>query len=125
MFEQQCGRLRVDGYPPLLSRLRLLLLDAGLGLGVGPLNEQRRCRESTCCHRRALISPRRMPVIMTTQRSRPQSGSLNAARMTAAASSALGGSGSVWLAVGATAKAAGFTPRWRQRTACSIAPLMM
>ncbi len=67
--------------------------------------------KSTCRQRRALISPRRMPVTMTTHNSRPQSGSPQVAPMTAAASSALGGSGSLWLAEGAMASAAGLTPR--------------
>ena len=67
--------------------------------------------KSTCRQRKALISPRRMPLTIMTHKREPQSGSPQAAPMTAAASSALGGSGSVWLADGAIASAAGFTPR--------------
>ncbi len=50
-----------------------------------------------------------MPLTIMTHNSKPQSGSPQAAPMTAAASSALGGSGSVRFADGAIA--AGFTPR--------------
>jgi hypothetical protein len=45
MFSQQGGRLRIDGDPPLLTRLRLLLLDAGPWLRIGPLHGQCAGRE--------------------------------------------------------------------------------
>jgi hypothetical protein len=39
MCSQQRGRLGIDRDAPLLARLGLLLLDAGLGLRIGPLHD--------------------------------------------------------------------------------------
>ena len=111
MCSQQRGRLGIDRDAPLLARLRLLLLNAGLGLRVGPCTISVSVANSMCRQRKALISPRRMPLTIMSHKSDPQSRSPHAAQMTAAASSALGGSGSVWLADGAIASVAGFTPR--------------
>jgi hypothetical protein len=95
MRSQQRGRLRIDRDPPLLARLRLLLLDADLGCALARCTISVFVARSTCRHRKALISPRRMPLTIITHKSEPQSGSPQAAAMIAAASSVLGGSGSV------------------------------
>ena len=70
MCSQQGGRLGIDRDTPLLARLRLLLLDAGLGLRLGPLHDHF-VAKSTCRRRKALISPRRMPLTIMTHKSEP------------------------------------------------------
>ncbi len=92
---------------PALAGFGLLLQDTGLGLGVAAVDPDDRTVEVDAWHqRRAETSPRREPVIMVSQSSRPQSGSVHAVLSRAAASVALGGSGSVRCGDGASAIAA-------------------
>jgi hypothetical protein len=76
--------------------------------------------------RRAQTSPRRMPVVVTSHTSVPQSSSIaNAAANSRAASAGDGGEGSGALTRGRCATRAGFVAIQSQRTAAESVPLMI
>jgi hypothetical protein len=93
---QYCNRLRADHDSSLVARLGLLSLRPDRGWALLRCRVSRAPARSTWRQGSALTSPRREPVTIVSQSSRPQSGSLaHASSSSRAASSAVGGSGSV------------------------------
>jgi hypothetical protein len=124
MFQEQCRGLRIDRDAPLLTRLRLLLGNPRLGLGVGTLHDQRLRREVD------VPLPQRADLAAAHARDHDDPQEQAPVRVAPCGADDCGGLlgtgwvGSVWFAEGAMATAAGLTPRWRHRTACSSAALM-
>jgi hypothetical protein len=111
MVLEQGEHVGVEGDLPPLARLGFLLLDPVVGLRVTAVHPERLAVEVDVAPAQGGDFPAARPVIMLSHSSRPDSGSDHASFKSAAASAALGGSGSVCPGAGASAIAAGLTLR--------------